>query len=382
MSRPSNCSSTLNSSSEPEAPHRPPNVACFVTSHGFGHATRAVAMLRTLAQNTAGLTVNVFSTLPDWFWQENLSPEISYHAHQLETDVGLVQKSPFEHDLDQTITRLERFLAFDDGTLEETRTTLQESKPDLILCDISPLGLVLGKELGIPTVLVENFTWDWIYEAYLDEEPRLRPIIRQLGELFQSADLRIQTEPICQRIENCPLVPPIFREFREPPERILEQLGLPPDRRYLLVTTGGIPQDFSFLDKLKDRADLHFVITSNFPRPERTDNLILLPHHSGFHFPDLVRASCGIVGKVGYGTVAETWGSKVPLFAVFRENFRESKPIKNFVDREIPSLEATEADFLNGKWIERIDEFLALPKVSVGNRTNGAKEAGHLIDSI
>ena len=169
----------MNSSSEPETPPRPPNVACFATSHGFGHATRAVAILRTLAKNSPGLTVNLFSTLPDWFWTENLSPEVPYHAHQLETDVGLVQKSPFEHDLDQTITRLERFLAFDEPALEDTRKTLRESKPDLILCDVSPLGLVLGKELGIPTVLVENFTWDWIYGAYLDEEPRFEPFVEQ-----------------------------------------------------------------------------------------------------------------------------------------------------------------------------------------------------------
>jgi hypothetical protein len=372
----------LNSSSEPETPPRPPNVACFATSHGFGHATRAVAVLRALAKNAPGLTVNSFSTLPDWFWTENLSPDIPHHAHQLETDVGLVQKSPFEHDLDQTITRLERFLAFDEPALEDVRKILRESKPDLILCDISPLGLVLGKELDIPTVLVENFTWDWIYGTYLNEDSRFEPIIEQLGTLFRSADLRIQTEPICERIESCPLVPPLFREFREPTNRILDRLGLPTGSRYLLVTTGGIPQDFSFLDKLKDRKDLTFVITGNFPQLERADNLILLPHRSGFHFPDLVRASCGVVGKVGYGTVAETWGSKVPLFAVYRENFRESKHIKNFVDRDVPSLKASETDFLDGTWIDRIDEFLALPEADGENRPNGAKEAGHLINLI
>lgn len=372
----------MNSSSEAEARHRPLNVACFVTSHGFGHATRVVAVLRALAQKDPGLTVQLFSTLPNWFWTENLCPDVAFYSHQLETDVGLVQKSPFEHDLGQTIVRLERFLAFDEPALGNTRKNLWKAKTDLILCDISPLGLLLGKDLGIPTVLVENFTWDWIYEAYLDEEPRFAPFIERLCELSDFADLRIQTEPICERIENCPLVAPIFREFREPAARILDRLGLRSNSRYLLVTTGGIPQDFSFLDKLKGRPDLHFVITGNFPRFERTENLLLLPHRSGFHFPDLVRASCGVVGKVGYGTVAETLGAQVPLFAVYRDNFRESKPVKNFVDQAIPSLEASETDFLDGAWIDRIDEFLSLPKVCGENRTNGAKEASDLIKSI
>ena len=48
----------MNSSSEPETPPRPLNVTCFATSHGFGHGTRAVAILRTLAENAPGLTVN------------------------------------------------------------------------------------------------------------------------------------------------------------------------------------------------------------------------------------------------------------------------------------------------------------------------------------
>jgi hypothetical protein len=369
----------LSSYLEPERLPPLSNVACFVSSHGFGHATRTVAILRTLTSTNPGLTVDLFSTLPDWFWTENLSPDISYQAHQLETDVGLVQKSPFEHNLNQSIERLESFLALQDPALEDARKILGESKPEFILCDVSPLGLALGKEMRIPTVLLENFTWDWIYDPYLKKDSRFRPIIQKLRKLFLSAELRIQTEPICERMEEHPLVPPIFREFNEPPERILDRLGLPHRNRYLLVTTGGIPHDFSFLEKLKVRTDLNFVITGNFPQFERTENLILLPHRSGFHFPDLVRASNGVVGKVGYGTVAETWGAQVPLFAVYRENFRESKPVKKFVERAMPSLEASQTDFLEGTWIDRIDEFLSLPSFKTKKQTNGTKEAVRLM---
>lgn len=363
-------------------PSGPLNVACFATSHGFGHATRAVAVLQALTRINPRLKVNVFSTLPDWFWNENLSPEIAYRAHRLETDVGLVQKTPFEHDLHQTIARLGSFLAFDDEGLENVRNVLRKSETDLILCDVSPLGLALGKELGIPSVLVENFTWDWIYGGYLEADSRFGPYIEQLGRFYRSAELRIQTEPLCERIEEHPLVPPIFREFEQSPETMLEYLDLPAGSRYLLVTTGGIPQDYSFLEQLKGRKDLHFVITGNFSQLERTTNLTLLPHRCEFHFPDLVRGSCGVVGKVGYGTVAETWGARVPLFAVYRENFRESGRIRSFVEKNLPQLEATETDFLNGSWIERIDELIALSSVGGENRTNGAKEAAQFIQGL
>ena len=371
----------MNCSSESD-PSGPLNVACFATSHGFGHATRAVAVLQALARSSPGLSVNVFSTLPEWFWTKNLSPDVSFRAHRLETDVGLVQQTPFEHDLELTIARLGSFLAFQDEGLENARNVLRKSETDLILCDVSPLGLALGKELGIPSILVENFTWDWIYGAYLEADSRFGPCIEQLGELFRSAALRIQTEPLCERMQEHPLVPPIFREFEQSPERILERLDLPAGSRYLLVTTGGIPHEYSFLERLKGRKDVHFVVTGSFSQLEREENLTLLPHRSDFHFPDLVRGSSGVVGKVGYGTVAETWGAEVPLFAVYRDNFRESGRIRTFVEKNLHQLEATETDFLNGSWIERVDELLALPSVGGEGRTNGAKEAAQLIQGL
>jgi hypothetical protein len=35
-------------------------------------------------------------------------------------------------------------------------------------------------------------------------------------------------------------------------------------------------------------------------------NLVLLPHHSGFYHPDLVNASDAVIGKVGYSTAGRT----------------------------------------------------------------------------
>ena len=172
------------------------------------------------------------------------------------------------------------------------------NQPDLILCDVSPLGLVLGKELDIPTVLVENFTWDWIYGAYLNEEPRFAPFIERLHELFDSADLRIQTKPICERIENCPLVSPIFREFREPAARILDRLGLPSDSRYLLVTTGGIPQDF-LPRQAQRQTGSPFRNHRKLPPFERTET-------SSFFLTARV-----YISPTSFGHPAESWESRI-----------------------------------------------------------------------
>ena len=129
--------------------------------------------------------------------------------------MGLVQKSPFEHDLQKTISKLEYFLSFKDPALRDIKNILCHFDPHFILNDISPLGLKLGKELNIPTLLLENFTWDWIYSPYEKNSYLFTNLISDLKEIFSSADLRIQTNPICEKIDNSPLVNPIFREGKK-----------------------------------------------------------------------------------------------------------------------------------------------------------------------
>ena len=81
--------------------------------------------------------------------------------------------------------------------------------------------------------------------------------------------------------------------------------------------------------------------------------------NSDFHFPDIVRASACVIGKAGYGTICECWGSSTPLQAVYRENFKEAKILKSFAKLNLKHREISITDFLNKKWDEN---FLQNPK--------------------
>ena len=103
----------------------------------------------------------IFSSLPDWFWSENLS-EIEHQCIHAETDIGLIQKSPFHHDLDLTAKAWMNFISFSNENFDRCLHRVNQFEPECILCDISPLGLWVGQRLGIPSILIENFTWDWM----------------------------------------------------------------------------------------------------------------------------------------------------------------------------------------------------------------------------
>ena len=93
------------------------------------------------------------------------------------------------------------------------------------------------------------------------------------------------------------------------------------------------------VNKIKEDHNRFYILTGAFSEYERGSNFCLLPHKSAHYFPDLIQSADGIVGKVGYGTVAEVWAAQKPFIAVFRENFRESQPMRNFINQNISGFE-------------------------------------------
>ena len=77
-------------------------VAVFVTPHGFGHASRISAILNAILQSTFVNQIFLFGKTPRWFWENNFPIKTNYVCFTETTDVGLIQKSPFEHDLKKT----------------------------------------------------------------------------------------------------------------------------------------------------------------------------------------------------------------------------------------------------------------------------------------
>ena len=351
-------------------------IACFITSHGFGHATRSIAVLNQL-EKIDHLELTIFSSLPNWFFQENLK-ESSFKCHKITTDVGLVQKSPFEHELESTLEQLNAFLEFKPENVNPVIEILKKSECNFIFSDISPLGIYLGNQLKIPACLLENFTWDWIYESYLRENNNFLQPIKFLKSIFKMTDLHIQTEPICFRDNSCPLVNPIFRPHRKKPYEIKKKLGIVQNKPIILITTGGIPQDYPFLEILIKDKKHFFILTGDYEKIVTCKNFMLIPHQNDFYYPDLIHASNGVVGKEGYGTVSEIWGAQKPFIPIFRDQFRESIPLRKFVKDNIPGFEISNRSFQDGDWVQEIEKLHYLENSNKPTQ-NGSEQAAEII---
>jgi UDP-N-acetylglucosamine:LPS N-acetylglucosamine transferase len=357
----------------------PASIAYFISSHGFGHAARAAAVMQATAEYHPDVQFEVFTTVPSWFFQDSLS--IPFNYHHLLTDFGLVQKEPFQADPGDTLHGLEKFYPISPGRLGEISATIQKLECRIIICDIAPMGLLIAKHIGIPSVLVENFTWDWIYQQYSAAHKNINKYINYLKPIFESADYHVQTMPICSPKSPDLVTGPISRKPKAPRDQIRQRLGLLTGRNMILITTGGIPQSYNFPPRLEELSEFTFVMPGAGPAIDKRNNLIILPHRSDYYHPDLCIASDAVIGKVGYSTLSEVYYAGIPFGYVARANYNESGPMVSFIKQQMPGFAVEESEFFNGEWIDRIEELLMLPRAH-REGPNGAEQIGEFILSI
>lgn len=322
---------------------------------------------------------HIFTRVPRWFFAESLGGAFTYHACL--TDIGLVQDNALQENLPQTLQRLKDLFPFNQSLIAHLSHLVTRYKCRAVLCDIAPLGIAVARAARVPSILVENFTWDWIYTGYTRDDARLYEYVTYLRDVFRSADYHIQTEPICAR-RACDLVtPPVAREPRTSARAIRARLGIPPRARVVLITMGGIPQQHTFLDRLTQMSRVHFVVPGTHHRAERCENVILLPHRSEFYHPDLVHASDAVIGKAGYSTVAETYRAGIPFGFVSRAKFREARTMARFISTHMRGIEIAPDEFASGRWLARVDELLALPRLA-RREPNGATPIAQFIQNV
>jgi len=174
---------------------------------------------------------------------------------------------------------------------------------------------------------------------------------------------------------------PISRQVRVPSLRVREELGVSPEKKIVLLTTGGVQEKYRFLKSLTSQPEVCFVVPGGSERPERHDNVILLPHHSDFFHPDLVNAADAVVGKAGYSTIAEVYQAGVPFGYVPRSNFRETAKLVAFIEKEMKGLCISIEDFQVGKWLREISQLLDLHRTQRHDR-NGSHQAAAIISDL
>ena len=139
-------------------------LAFYVTSHGFGHLNRAVAVINHVP---AKLPV-VIRSHPNLFphWRERLTRPAELTAHV--SDAGAVNPPGDSTATDgaATLELAARVHAEAMARVDEEAEWLREEHIAALLCDAPAVPLVAARRAGIPGFLLANFTWADIYAPH------------------------------------------------------------------------------------------------------------------------------------------------------------------------------------------------------------------------
>lgn len=319
-------------------------VAFFVSGHGFGHAARAMAVAEALA-GRRGIEAHFFTAVPAWFFEDAALP---IRHHESRVDVGLVQRTSLDIDRDATLRRLRRAGVLEQEWISAMAQRLRELQIGLVVADIAPAGVAAGHRAGIPSVLVENFTWDWIYTGLGWGEEVVGRTVARTAQLQSRADLRIQTLPVCEPSAGGIQVGSIARPLRSGRGETRDKLGLGADEPVALVSMGGVPWRHTGVEKLRGTG-FRAIVLGEAPASV-PEGVIVLPHRSGFHHPDLAAAADVVVGKLGYSTLAEVWQAGCGYAWLDRPDFPETRVLAAHARDNLASARVPRRAFESGAW--------------------------------
>ncbi len=377
----------------------PERILVAITGHGFGHATRSMAIGAELRARFPNLEVTYSTAVVQPFLEKTAggslakfrpgaAPGDPFSHRDRPYEPGTIEKSCFEVDPAGTAAAYRRFFAGRDALLHEEVEFLRAGGFRAVVSDIAALPIGAAARIGIPSIAVSNFTWDWILEPILSGRPDGGSILDGLRADYAGAE-RFLRLPFHQpshpflRVEDVPLV---ARSPSLSSKEVRSFLGLSEkrDRPLVLVTIGGFQAKNWPPIEVKGCRGFDFVVVGNLPVDPRGSKTVhlpeVLPH--GLGFPDLVGAADVLLAKPGYGTCSECAAAGNPMVAVERRGFRESACLEEGMRPLVPYRVLSLPDFFAGTWESALDEALAAQPaapVPAGGAARAAERIGEIL---
>jgi len=278
-----------------------------------------------------------------------------------------VQIDSLRFDEDETARQAARFMAGFDHRVATEAAMIRGLGAAIVVGDIPPLACAAAARAGIPSVVVSNFTWDWIYEGYdtgegYEGNERSR-VIQTIRNAYARADAawRLPMHGGFSGFKAIVDVPFVARHATQAREETRRRLGLPSNRRLVLPTFGGYGVnglDVNALD-LGDRWHVARV----------ADQAI---YDAGLRYEDLIRAVDVVITKPGYGTLSECIANDTAVVYTSRGRFAEYEVLVREMPKYLRCAYLDNESLLAGRWQAALDAALAAPEPPQRPRTDGA----------
>jgi L-arabinokinase len=362
----------------------------YISGHGFGHASRQVEVINALGGVAGpGLRVIIRSSVPASLLERTI--KVPFELRPGICDVGLVQPSSVTHDDAATFAAAREFYGTFADRVREEASALAADGPSIIVADISPLGLAVADALGVPSILIANFTWDWIYEdrAAFHAAPEIVDTIRRAHSLATLA-LRMPFSPSFEHagFVNVEALPLIARRSTLSRAETRALFGLPSDRKIALLSFGGYGLSELDLERADCADDWDLVVTD---RSVNADACALPYVHalseaalaaSAARYEDLVAAADAVITKPGFGILGECITGSTPMLYTSRGDFREYDLLVEKMPKYLRARFIPHEDLFAGRWRSALEALIAQPAPRETLQADGAETAARIIFSM
>lgn len=332
-------------------------IAAYLSGHGYGHAMRGSLVLAALKRHIPRLHISLKTRAPRWLFTD-LDGDIAFN--QTPVDVPPVQIDAFTMEIHQTVEALKRWIAKSETWIHKESQWLKAENINIVIADISPWASAAAHAAGVPSALIGNFTWDWIYSNLSDEYSLFDSIIPILRAHYSKSDWVFVPEPAALIMtDTYPIhIGMIGKQCLYSREEVRKRMSLPSHVPLVLITFGGIgANDFDF-EKLN--AGNRFVFMSTEPRPNLKRCITFDP--KTVEHACLMQAADVVVGKLGYGTVVESIIHGTPILYTPRDGWPENRILTDAVANRIPARALPRQRFISCDWLESLNELLDSPR--------------------
>ncbi|ARV62545.1 glycosyl transferase [Nostocales cyanobacterium HT-58-2] len=344
-----------------------------ITSHGFGHATRAAAVAATIQKLCPEVLLIMVTTAPRWLLESYIEADFIYRPRAF--DVGVVQADSLSMDKAATLEKLVEIKKKQNSIIASEVNFIRQNRVNLILADIPFLACEIAKRADIPCWMMSNFGFDFIYRDWGDS---FTEIADWISDCYSKCDrlFRLPFHEPMSAFKNITDVGLTGGSPRHSPEEVRSKWGITaPTQKTILLTFGGLGLQQIPYENLKRFPDWQFI-TFDKSAPD-LPNLVPVTDHK--YRPVDFMPICGrVVSKPGFSTFAEAARLDVPIVSITRDDFAEGTFLLEGISHYNKHQILNPSDFFEGTW-DFLNQPYNEPKRSEPIAKDGNESIAHAV---
>ena len=334
-------------------------------------------MLNTLRQRRPDLRLTLLTSLPPAFLRGRIQGD--FEQIKDAPDFGLIMNSALAIDLESSANAYRDLHTDWHSRVDREAGRLERLSPDLILADVPYLTLAAAERAGIPALAMCSLNWADIYRHFFWQRPEAGRILEQMELAYDGARAFLCPEPSMPMsyLHNRVAIGPIAAVGRPQLETLRASLDLAGEERLILVAPGGVKARFP-MDAWPVNRGFHWLVSADWQvQHPNVSNY----QDTGLRFPDLIASCDAVLGKCGYGTVAECVVNATPLLYIPRPDWPEEVSLLDWLQAHRAGL-AVEAQRLNTGEFSDLLEPLSSLRVKARAPSGAAEAADRIVEYL